>query len=303
MNSRDIARASRYLQEILRFVNSDPEIPAIRHAFAETLSKQIVDSLRREEYVAALTTRPIQVVVTDPDSSAFDPIKASISLLRMGDIDEAAWLIFLATHFGKHREDSWALCQAVYGRSGGIGSWSWSAVNNSPTDFLQWLSYNHVALKASVSIRRRFGNHRKYESLAPSGTGATISSYCGWVNHFGGHAEMFEWALSDSQTCGFDRLYQSMSHVYRFGRTARFDYLTMLSKTGITSLEPSSAYLRGATGPLTGARLLLGDQHTINTLEEKLARFGSQLSIGMQCIEDSLCNWQKSPNRYCRFSG
>jgi hypothetical protein len=41
----------------------------------------------------------------------------------------------------------------------------------------------------------------------------------------------------------FDALYRSMSDVARFGRTARFDYLTMVGKLGLAPIEPGSTYI------------------------------------------------------------
>ena len=38
----------------------------------------------------------------------------------------------------------------------------------------------------------------------------------------------------------FDILYHSMGAVASFGRTARFDYLTMIGKLGLAPIEPGS---------------------------------------------------------------
>jgi len=53
-----------------------------------------------------------------------------------------------------------------------------------------------------------------------------------------------------------------MNDVERFGRTAKFDYLTMVGKLGLAAIEPGSTYMQGATGPLKGARLLFGGRAT-----------------------------------------
>jgi hypothetical protein len=44
-------------------------------------------------------------------------------------------------------------------------------------------------------------------------------------------------------------LYSGLNAVISFGRTAKFDYLTMLKKTGLLEAEPGHAFLNGATGP------------------------------------------------------
>jgi hypothetical protein len=126
----------------------------------------------------------------------------------------------------------------------------------------------------------------------------------------GGHSQLIQQALNlnnNNPNAAFEWLYQSMNAVVSFGRMAKFDYLTMLSKAGLASIEPGIAYLNGATGPATGARLMLqgsvDHDLTIVTLESRLVILAAYLGVGMQVIEDSLCNWQKSHTRYRLFSG
>jgi hypothetical protein len=98
-----------------------------------------------------------------------------------------------------------------------------------------------------------------------------------------------------------------MAVVRRFGRTGRFDYLTMLGKIGIAPIIPGSAYLAAATGPRRGARLLFGGTTAAalsnRNLEHWLAGLDQELNVGMQVLEDALCNWQKSPDRFRPFRG
>ena len=86
-----------------------------------------------------------------------------------------------------------------------------------------------------------------------------------------------------------------------------FDFLAMLGNLGIAPISPGSAFLMGATGPLAGARLLFFGNATnpasASILESKLRDFGKTTGLGMQVLEDSLCNWQKSPGTYQRFRG
>lgn len=78
-----------------------------------------------------------------------------------------------------------------------------------------------------------------------------IKSYVAWVGANRGHAglltEAQEKAGNDPKAV-FDELYRSMEAVTSFGRTARFDYLTMVGKLGLTNIEPGIPYLIGATG-------------------------------------------------------
>lgn len=81
----------------------------------------------------------------------------------------------------------------------------------------------------------------------------------------------------------------------------------MVGKLDLAHIEPGSAYLKGATGPLTGARLLLGNRKTpalsAADLDECLVKLDAELGVGMQVLEDALCNWQKSPKQFKKFRG
>ncbi len=150
-----------------------------------------------------------------------------------------------------------------------------------------------------------FGNHRKYESL--EATASTVASYVSWVGpglsqlrHF---ADVIKPARGDSRLA-FDLLYQSIGEVARFGRTARFDYLTLLSRLGLAPIVPARGYLQGSTGPLKGARLLFGDSiANARQLDDRLSDLDGFLEVGFDVLEDALCNWQKSPANFLAFRG
>jgi hypothetical protein len=84
---------------------------------------------------------------------------------------------------------------------------------------------------------------------------------------------------------------------------ARFDYLTMVGKLELAAILPGSTYLEGSSGPLDGARLLFGRNERAQVLDAWLVELGEQLGVGMQVLEDALCNWQKSPNKFRPFRG
>jgi hypothetical protein len=94
-----------------------------------------------------------------------------------------------------------------------------------------------------------------------------------------------------------------MDAVASFGRTARFDYLTMVGKLGLAQIEPGSTYMQGSTGPLQGARLLFGEAASAAALDAWLVELDGVLDVGMQVLEDALCNWQKSPEKFIPFRG
>jgi hypothetical protein len=105
----------------------------------------------------------------------------------------------------------------------------------------------------------------------------------------------------------FDYLYRSLDQVTSFGRMAKFDYLTMVGKLELADIEPGIPYLNGATGPLEGAQLLFTGRRNAQLkprqLEALVVQLGAHLNVGMQVMEDALCNWQKSPGRFRAFRG
>jgi Alpha-glutamyl/putrescinyl thymine pyrophosphorylase clade 3 len=282
------------------------QMPATRAVFIE----QIVESIRRIRYLAAIREKKLSNLCMDPSKDCFDPLKASILSLRQGKIDEAFWLVLLSVHFGKHRHAGWRLARNVYGCLRTEKHWDWERTSSDSTGFRDWLGANEAALKQDGV---GFGNHRKYESLSSvsaRGTGAVVESYLKWVGPMRTHQGLIEVAqirVGTDPKLVFDDLYRSMDAVISFGRTAKFDYLTMIGKIGLAAVEPGTPYLQGSTGPLKGARLLFGGTAEANLnakdLDSRLVHLGAELNVGMQVLEDALCNWQKSPGRFVAFRG
>jgi len=299
-------RLAELSAEIQAFSNKRRALPGVASDKARTaLATQIIASLRRLELTNIIKQRPIDPRRVDPLDPMFDPERAAILHLRNGDLDEAVWVTFLATHFGKSLKHNWKRLQDVYSGLGGE-RWTWAKVSEDPDSFRNWLGAN------ASQIGGGFGNHRKYESLdgqSDQGTGAVVASYVSWTDPHHSHARLFgdlvKRAGNDPQKI-FDQFYREM-HVHRFGRLGKFDFLALLGRLDIAPIEPGSTYLRGATGPLRGARLLFADDPIatlpIADLEQWLVELGDVLGVGMQVMEDSLCNWQKSPLHFIHFRG
>jgi hypothetical protein len=288
------------------FSESHRHLPGIRaDAARETLAMQMVASLRRVDYTDIVRSRDISPNRADPGSPLFDPERAAVLHARAGRLDEAVWLVFLATHFGKHLVHRWSRLRDVY--SGlGDGAWTWERVSADPAAFRSWLRANQHRIGGG------FGNHRKYESLnadSPAGTGMVVESYVEWIGPERSHtrriAELVRAGGNDPHSI-FDHFYNSM-RVARFGRLAKLDFLALLGRLDLAPISPGSAYLAGSTGPLKGARLLFGGVPTAQlspeTLQDWLRELDAELRIGMQVMEDCLCNWQKGPTRFIYFRG
>lgn len=295
------AEFRRLAEALERHASPLPGLPDQRSR--DTLAMQFVASLRRQEYTRLLLARPVDPRRADPHSALFDPERAAVFHIRNGDDDEAAWLVFLMVLFGNAGAHGWRRLSDVYGMLG-TGRWSWAATSADTAAFRAWLVANHGG------VGGRFGNHRKYESLgAPgaNGTGAAVAGYVAWIG--GGHRARFARAVREVGNDPhriFDALYHDMS-VPRFGRLARFDYLALIGRFGLAPIVPGSAYLDGATGPTRGARLLFDGRTDGPTgraeLQRRIDVLDADLGVGMQAMEDALCNWQKSPRGFVHFKG
>lgn len=294
------------------YSNNNVALPGIANpANLAALVGQIVDSLRRIEYAKRLVGANLHPDRANPASPLFDPLMGAILFARAGNVDEAIWLVFLSTHFGKHVKDGWKLVRAVY-FGDAVGHWTFARVANNPQAFESWLTTQYANWQAAGTVLR-FGNHRKYETLrtdSARGTHAVLRSYLQWVGPNRGHANFLteiKQEVGNNPVALFDYLYNSMDAVTAFGRTAKFDFLTMIGKLGLAPIEPGIPYLIGATGPLRGARLLFGGAVDAalpaKDLEAKVQALGGAVGFGMQVAEDALCNWQKSPGKYIPFRG
>ena len=316
MRPKDRDLYNKLNSQLFEFEKNKFSLPGIKNKYTrDTFIKQIIDSIRRVQYVFTICRRDINPDRADPTSEYFDPLKAAILFKRNDMPDEAFWLAFLSIHFGKNIKTGWHLVRDIYGGLGNTDHWTWDRTSSNPKLFKQWLADNYITLTTD-GIPRYFGNHRKYETLNPesnSNTGAVIESYVNWIKPAESHTQFIQEYINnfgnDARVL-FDELYKSMNIVKRFGRTAKFDYLTMVAKLGLVNIEPGLTYMRNSTGPIRGARLLFGgninSNISYNSLEENLVQLESKLSlgnIGMQVLEDALCNWQKNPSRYILFHG
>lgn len=288
------------------------KLPGIQDPVArDVFLSQLVDSIRRVKYVSTIASKDIHPSRADGTNPLFDPLKAAILHVRQGQIDEACWLVFLFVHFGSHPKSGWRYAREVYSANGVGQGWTWARVSANPESFRDWLRNNEAELTRGKA--RGFGNHRKYLSMSAdksAGTGAAVVSYVNWVMQAGSHQALFQSAIVGTGGLpehAFKKLYLSMSMVRSFGRMGRFDYLTMIAKLGISNIKPGSAYISGSTGPQKGAREMFQDNDaprlSVSELDQKMIQMGCQLNVGLQEMEDSICNWQKSPMKYKFFNG
>ncbi len=311
MSTADTKLAAKFYEALLDYDATKRKLPGVKaNARRESFALQLVDSTRRTRYVATALKRDIGAFRSDPHDERFDPVLGAIIYIRAADVDNASWLAFLSVAFGRSVKSKWELCRAVHGQLG-TKIWTWPEVSKHPLKLCDWINDNAEKIRKGPPPRA-FGNHRKYETLRRSGNrGAphTIYSYIEWILGAGGHKKLFEDTATQANknpNLAFDILYHNMP-VLSFGRLARFDYLSMLGKLGLTDIKAGSVYLTGSTGPIAGARLLFFDniKAAVDSaaLDQSLVDLANHLDVNMQDMEDAVCNWQKSPNVYKPFRG
>jgi hypothetical protein len=112
-------RAIKFDAILIKFDSEVENLLGIQNPVARNvLVEQIIESLRRIEFVHVVRGE-IDPRRADPSSHLFDPIRAAAFRMRKGELDEAFWLVYLSTHFGKHVKYGWELTRAVYGGSNG----------------------------------------------------------------------------------------------------------------------------------------------------------------------------------------
>lgn len=279
------------------------KLPGLSNSDAlEVFTEQIIASLRREQFYKLIQAKSIGQKRANPNHQLFDPERAVAHHLQQGQLDEACWLVFLMTHFARHVSRGWNRLREVYSLLG-QGILTWEKFSGNPETYTKWISDNWQ----EIDVDGAFGNHRKYESLRPDSRRSTSKVLLSYLDLVGGsHSEFFKNLELDSSNDPFDGIYCKLK-VLSFGRLAKFDYLMLLARYNILEITPRSAYLRDATGPKKGAKLLFRNDPNANIssadLQAKLDDLDNVLAVGMEVLEDAICNWQKSPESFIHFTG
>jgi hypothetical protein len=273
------------------FLNSHPlpglQLDQSRKRFVQLLC----ESWAQHSLVSSLYTQKFDSYA-EPNSNSFHPVLGILENYQKGERDEAIWLAFLSIHFGLELNT----IRLFYGKFG-QGCWDWKTVVKNPDQIRVFLQRNHGQLGLL-----KFGNHRKYESNDPDkliGTPNVIRSFVRWVIDNGTSspydAFLKQVSRAISYEDAFDRLYRNL-RVIRFGRTAKFDLLALFGNLNILAVKPGHCYLRGATGPSYGAKLMVTGRRKGNlshNVEQVIMALQNHLGPPANVLEDALCNWQK----------
>jgi hypothetical protein len=218
-----------------------------------------------------------------------------------GNLDEALWRGFLAAHFGRGSADPAKPLQVESAAQLLCGfddspRWTWDAVSSRPKVFEDWLEDEAGQLWKVI----QFGNHRKRRSKQPGDVFRVVESFVEWVDR---HGKTPQRALSTigarTPEEAFDILYYRVINpqppaqkIYDFGRLAALDMLILLGEVRVLAIRPGSVYLKGATGPLAGARKLWGNLQ-VAKLAWRADELARRVPLPFDVVEDALCMWQK----------
>ena len=165
MRPGDANLVERLDEGLQTFHGQQHPLPGIQQQGRRTvLIEQMVESHRRVRFVRAIRMRDVSPQRADPGCDLFDPLKAAIHFQRLGNVDEAFWMVFFFVHFGKNARGGWRYARDVYGSLGGPRRWDWATTSADPEGFRDWLHENQGMIRGQ-GAPGGFGNHRKFQSL------------------------------------------------------------------------------------------------------------------------------------------
>ncbi len=247
---------------------------------------KIYESYKQKAYAAVNSGQPLYYT-TNP-----------FILAQRSDLgnQDKAWIIYLATYFGKSNSSKWELFKRATFRND-LTYINFDIVINDLHSYFNYL------LGIDFFKDCTYSNHRKFTAKAligPKGLFRSIEFFIKNIDRFCPNSKM-----------DFHEMFVLSMKIPNFGRLAGFDFSSSLAKIGLIN-EPQSMYADHSTGPLKGLELLLrltsNNASRIN--QRKLGKdlmvwflHNSNIFMVGQVLEDSICNWQKETGRYIYYSG
>lgn len=260
------------------------------------LALQTFDSIRRIKIYEIYKIKAQQAV---KDKRPFIYTSNPFVLAQRTDLDlrNRAWIIYLATYFGKSNKSKWELFnRAIFKKDHSIIKFD--QIQADLDNYFKYLSSFDFFQDCSYS------NHRKYTAKKLHGDKGLFKSMEYFVNNV---------ALYSSQDeMEFHEMYILSKRIPNFGRLGGFDFTSSLVKTGFNVKEPKSMYADHSTGPLLALKLMLKlTGNNTSVLSQKQLSYNlmdwflknSEIFMSGQVLEDAICNWQKNTSKYIRYTG
>lgn len=213
-------------------------------------------------------------------------------------LETRVWHSYVATYFGKSNSSKWNLFYKATFRDDNSLITLEYILGNKDEYFNYLRSLNFFG-------NGNFSNHRKYTKKSLDGEKGVLSSF----NFVLDNIHLYV----TGTIVPFDEVYRSARSIPNFGRMAAFDFTCNLCKCGLNVEEPESMYQTHSTGPLKALNdilILSGVDNAPKSLQVSLGdellkwfKTNSDIYMLAQVLEDTICNWQKSPKSHIRFFG
>ncbi|MCB9231507.1 MAG: hypothetical protein H6581_07585 [Bacteroidia bacterium] len=263
----------------------------------DSLSHQTIDSIRRVEIFRTYSRRATNGEKLGlPYFHTSNPYTLAQRLSL--STDTRIWFVYLATYFGKSNLSKWRLFnQATFREDNTLITVE--GILKDREEYFDFLKGRNLFQNANYS------NHRKYTKKSLEGNKGILFSF----DFFLKNLALFRAPVNQN----FHKVYLNALKVPNFGRMAAFDFTCNLCKCRLYVDEPVSMYQAHSTGPLSALKDMLfyagvtspEKSLAISLGDELLDWFSANSNIYMlaQVLEDSICNWQKSPIRHIRYFG
>ena len=260
------------------------------------LAKQTFDSIRR---IQIYETYKIKALQASQEKRPFIYTSNPFVLAQRPDLnfENRAWIIYLATYFGKSNKSKWTLFnRSVFRKDQSIIKFD--QIQSDLDGYFKYL-YSFDFFQDCT-----YSNHRKYTAKKLLGSKGLFRSMEYFVNNF----ELY----SSEDEMEFHEMYLLSQKIPNFGRLGGFDFTSSLVKCKFNVKEPKSMYADHSTGPLQALELLLKLTNNNSSLASQkqlswdlMEWFLKKSKIFMtgQVLEDAICNWQKDTRKYIRYTG
>ncbi len=261
------------------------------------LSYQMVDSIRRVTIFRTYFDRARQA---EKKNLSYLHTSNPFTLAQRSSLtmETRVWYIYVATYFGKSNTSKWKL----FNKATFKDDHSLITLEDILENREDYFSYLRGL---NFFNNGKYSNHRKYTKKSLDGGKGVFSSFYFLIENL----DLF----TPAKATPFEEVYRNALKIPNFGRMAAFDFTCNLCKCGLYVNEPESMYQSHSTGPLSALNdmlILSGVKNVTKNLQislgdELLSWFKTNSDIYMlaQVLEDSICNWQKSPNEHIRFFG
>lgn len=263
----------------------------------DCLSYQMIDSIGRVNIFRVYLERARKA---ESENLSYFHTSNPFTLAQRSSLtlETRVWHSYVATYFGKSNSSKWNLFnKATFRDDNSLITLEYISENREEYfDYLRSLNFFENG---------NFSNHRKYTKKSLDGEKGVLYSFDFVLDNLP--------LYTPDEIVPFDEIYRNALSIPNFGRMAAFDFTCNLCKCGLNVEEPESMYQSYSTGPLEALNdflILSGVDNAPKSLQisigdELLRWFETNSDIYMlaQVLEDTICNWQKSPNSHTRYFG